>query len=176
MTRFLTMPILYGLLAALIAAGAFATVQTLRLSSERTAHADTRTAHAKELREIANLTRAASDEARRRERAHSTALADARATTTKEFTDALALKDRTAADLRAGNQRLRDEWQGCPATTAAVPRDAGTRPPADAGADLRARGAASLVAAGAEADTWVRGLQRELSAAFALCGPVRVTQ
>lgn len=44
--KFLTLPVLYGLIAALAAALLFAGVQSYRLNSERTAHATTLKEHA----------------------------------------------------------------------------------------------------------------------------------
>jgi hypothetical protein len=62
------------------------------------------------------------------------------------------------ADLRAGNERLRNHWQGCVATgelaaTAAAARES------DAAEQLRNRGAADLVRLAARADAKERALQ-----------------
>lgn len=62
-----------------------------------------------------------------------------------------------AADLAAGNVRLRDHWAGC--ATDRVSGDATTSRIADESARVRAESAARIIAAADEADAQVRGLQ-----------------
>lgn len=81
----------------------------------------------------------------------------------KESADAQATADRVAADLRAGNLRLRREWLAC-TTASDVPGTTEPAPGADAGADDRAGLAAAVIRAGAECAIQVRGLQRLLRA------------
>ena len=81
----------------------------------------------------------------------------------KESADAQANADRVAADLRAGNIRLRREWLAC-TSAASVPGTAEPAAGADAGADDRAGLAAAVVRSGAECAIQVRGLQRLLRA------------
>ena len=80
----------------------------------------------------------------------------------RDKADAQAAADRLAADLRAGNVRLRNEWAGC--ETGRVSGDATAARLADEAAQLRAKGASDLVRAAAEADAQVRGLQRVIEA------------
>ena len=63
--------------------------------------------------------------------------------------------ERIAADLRAGNIKLRKHWRGC-ATPQAADRSSGI----DEEAELRVQGAAEDVRDGAEADGWIEGLQK----------------
>lgn len=163
MTRFLTLPILYGLLAAVLAAGTFAGVQTLRLAHERTAHRDTKLEHAQVLEGLAEATRKALEEARAQERRHAEQMAQIGATHQQELTRVQSEHDRLVADQRAGIVRLRRTWAGCPSAPA-VPGTGPAGPWADAGADDRAAGAADLVRAAATCDAQVRGLQEVIRA------------
>lgn len=74
--------------------------------------------------------------------------------------DANRKHDRTVADLRAGNLRLRQQWRGCPVPTSgeATPSESGT----DEDADLRADDSGNLVRAGAQCDAWIKTLQQTL--------------
>jgi hypothetical protein len=125
--------------------------------------------HAATLTKIAEATARAQELAHKAAQDYHTDLDAARAETRKEFTDALAIQDGVTAALRNGNQQLRKQWQGC-VNRRYVPGDVESGAPADAGADLREAGAGRLIGAGAEADAWIRGLQRELTAAYQLCG------
>lgn len=126
--------------------------------------------HAATIANIAAATTKAQQLAHEAAQDYHTDLAAARSETRKELTDALAIQDGVTAELRTGNQRLRQQWQGC-VNSRHVPGDVEAGPGPDAGADLREAGAGRLVGAGAEADAWIRGLQRELTAAYKLCGP-----
>ena len=64
---------------------------------------------------------------------------------------------RTADDLRAGNLRLRQQWEGCKA--GGVPQANGAAGQPDAAAEQRIEGASNLVRIGQEADAQVMGLQ-----------------
>lgn len=75
----------------------------------------------------------------------------------KDKTDAQADADRTIADLRAGNLRLRAAWR-CPAA-AHLPAAAASAAQPDAAADDRAASAGRIVRAAADADAQIRGLQ-----------------
>lgn len=72
----------------------------------------------------------------------------------QDKTDAEVAAKRTADDLRAGNLRLRNQWQGC-----RVPQSNGTSGEPDASADDRAASAARIVQAARDADSQIRGLQ-----------------
>lgn len=75
--------------------------------------------------------------------------------------DAQATGGAVAADLRAGNLRLRKQWAGC--VSAASGAGTGTGEP-DAGADLRAADAGDLVRVAAACDAHVKGLQGVIEA------------
>lgn len=64
---------------------------------------------------------------------------------------------RTADDLRAGNLRLRQQWEGCKA--GGVHQANGSAGQPDAAADDRAESAGRIVRAAEEADAQIRGLQ-----------------
>lgn len=126
-----------------------------RLRSERdTARAEREALSA----DIATQRAAFEAHARQREREQHQALAGIRLIFAREMQDAQNDHDTVVAELRADNLRLRRHWQGCAATaqlSAAVAAAAG----ADGGAELRARGAADLVRAGAQCDARIRALQ-----------------
>lgn len=71
--------------------------------------------------------------------------------------DAEAAAKRTADDLRAGNLRLRERWQGCEARR--VPNANGAAGQPDASAEDRAESAGRIVRAAREADDQIRALQ-----------------
>jgi hypothetical protein len=64
---------------------------------------------------------------------------------------------RTADDLRAGNLRLRQQWEGCKAGGVPQANRAASEP--DAAAEQRIEGASNLVRIGQEADAQIRALQ-----------------
>jgi len=75
----------------------------------------------------------------------------------QERKDAQAVADRTIADLRAGNVRLREQWRGCPEPH--MPGlDASAGEP-DAAERDREESAGRIVRAAVECDAQVRGLQ-----------------
>lgn len=179
MTRFLTTPVLYGLLALVALLGAAVGAQTLRLSwaetreaDERAAHAKTKSDHAEVLRDLAEQTAEVASKVREREAEFLRLSAANDETHRKEKARALASKDRVIADLRSGALQLQDWWRcEVPAhgdsADAAASADSGGAP---GGADLRAAGAGSLVQISAEADGRVRWLQSELIATRNACG------
>ena len=76
--------------------------------------------------------------------------------------DAQVTSDRIAADLRAGNLKLRNAWAGCETHRLSDATASASR--IDAGADDRAASASRIVRAAAEADAQIRGLQALVSA------------
>lgn len=106
----------------------------------------------------AELAVKAEEAARATEHANAVAFAATAATYEKEKADAQADADRTAADLRDGNLRLRNEWQGCVATGRLSATAAAAAQP-DATADDRAASAGRIVRAAAGADAQIRQLQ-----------------
>lgn len=73
----------------------------------------------------------------------------------KDIENAKAKADRIAADLRAGNIKLRKHWRGC--STAKTPADTAR---VDEETRLRETDAAENVRDAAEADSWITALQR----------------
>jgi len=71
--------------------------------------------------------------------------------------DAEAAAKRTADDLRAGNLRLRQQWEGCKA--GGVPKANGAAGQPDAAADDRAESAGRIVRAADDADAQIMALQ-----------------
>lgn len=80
-----------------------------------------------------------------------------------EKQDAEQRAEKLAADLRAGAVRLRERWQGCPASSS-VPAAAAAAGEPDAGTADRAESAARIVRAAADCDAQVRGLQAVIRA------------
>jgi hypothetical protein len=74
------------------------------------------------------------------------------------LTDAQAAADRLVSDLRNGNVRLRQQWQGCVAASG-LSDAAGTAAGTDAAASDREQGAADIVRAARQCDIQVKGLQ-----------------
>ena len=112
MTKFLTAPIMYGLLAIIAALGIFATVQTLRLSDEKAEHQTALAGHAKVLQNLAELTAKAESEYRALEKSGEEATTAARSARDEELSDALTKNAALAADVAAGKRRLREVWAG----------------------------------------------------------------
>lgn len=98
-------------------------------------------------------------ESRRQEAEHRRQMDAIASETQRKLDDAQAAADRTVADLRAGNIRLRAHWEGCQATASLSTAAAVAASSGDA-AELRAASAARIVRLGAECDAHVRGLQR----------------
>lgn len=89
---------------------------------------------------------------------HDRKIAELRAEYAKQVGDAKAAGDRTAADLRAGNLRLREHWstcQGDPGVREAAEAASG----ADGEAGLRAESVGRIHAAVAECEARVTALQ-----------------
>ena len=156
-------PLLYACGGLLLAGVTAFGIQTWRLDSAQDALTELQ-------RDVANeRLKAATDlllfnaASRAKEQAMQAGFDQATAEYRKESADAQANADRVAADLRAGNIRLRREWLACTAA-ASVPGTAEPAAGADAGADDRAGLAAAVVRSGAECAIQVRGLQRLLRA------------
>ena len=140
-----------------------------KFDGEVAAHKATKSEHARVIRDLADKTKAVAAKAKA---AGEQAKADRKAADQrfKEATDEAA-KARTALAraLRDGSVRLREEWT-CPAAGPAEGGAAATAGRQDANADLRAEGAADLVAAGKAADNWIVWLQSELISTRTACG------
>ena len=166
--NFLTAPFLYGLLALAAALGLAAGVQTVRLSSERAAHAGTKLGHAQTLQEIAELTAVAAAAARAREAQHTKDLTAARLTQLEDLTSAQTRIDALAADLAAERRKLRDYWtQNRPA--AAVPGADPADSRGESDAELRAAGLGRVLGTVAACQAQVKFLLARNEAAEKLC-------
>lgn len=120
--------------------------------------AQARGQHASLLAEVASQRAAFEARARQREREQHAALAAVRHILNEDLVDAQAKHDAVVADLAADNLRLRRHWQGCIAT-ADLSATVVAAARVDAGAELRARGAADLVRLGAQCDARIRAWQ-----------------
>lgn len=174
MTRFLTAPVVYGLLALVLLLGSAAGVQTLRLARaeaatahEQAAHSATKAQHAESARELAEMTAAVARSVRALEATYSAESAAAADKFQREKANAIAKKDRVIADLHAGALQLQPWWE---CETAGIAGDLAdpaitATPSGDVGrAELRAASLAEGVQDGAVADSWIRWLQAELIA------------
>ena len=99
----------------------------------------------------------ASEAARSQEAASAKAANEVAAQYEKDKRDAEAAGKRTADELRAGNLRLRAQWQGCEARR--VPASTGSPGEPDAAADDRAESAGRIIGAADAADAQIRALQ-----------------
>lgn len=142
-----------------------------KFNAEVAAHQATKDEHARVVRGLAERTKALAAQAK----AASTAAKAARKFNDQRFEDAEREADRAKRDLRnhllrgTGPVRLRDEWT-CPAPRSAEGEAGPAAGRQDAGAELRAAGAADLVAAGDAADRWIGWLQAELITTRMACG------
>lgn len=101
------------------------------------------------------LTIAAERKAREREQSQAQEMARIAAELETQRKAGYEARDKVISDLRAGNIRLRQHWQGCPR----LPEVGGTPSGGDADAGLREAGAGDLVRLGAEADAIIRACQ-----------------
>ena len=125
------------------------------------ADAATSDAQAKAALDRANTLQAslsASERAREQEAASAKAANEIAAQYERDKQDAEAAAKRTADDLRAGNLRLRAQWQGCEARR--MPEASGATGEPDGAADDRAESAGRIVRAADEADAQIRALQQ----------------
>lgn len=119
--------------------------------------------HATELAGHERAAREAGERARAAERARAEDLAAIAEQSEVRIREIQSEADALAADLRAGNVRLRQHWQGAIATCG-VSRDSAAALAAEREAELREQGAADLVRLAAEADAQVRALQEAYEA------------
>ena len=141
-----------------------------KYDAEVLAHKATKDEHKRVIGGLAALTKAAADKAK----AASVIAKGERKANDQRFKDAQHEAEQAKRDLRAalrrgtGPVRLRDEWT-CPAAGSAQGGTAAAADREDAAADLRATGAADLIAAGDEADRWIIWLQSELTSTRKAC-------
>lgn len=142
-----------------------------KFDNEANAHKATKAEHARVVRQLADQAKAVAAKAK----AASAAAAAARKTHDQRFEDAKHEADRAKRDLRdalrrgTGAIRLQDHWT-CAVRGSTAGGFAAAAGRQDAGADLRAAGAADLVAAGDAADRWIAWLQSEVTATRTACG------
>lgn len=146
------------LIACALVALAVWVVQQVRVLDARAEAADARRELAQERATRAELWAEFEAESRKQEAEHRRQMDAIAAETQRKLDDAQAAADRTVADLRAGNIRLRAHWEGCQAT-AELSRAAESAASADDAAKLREQAAARIVRVGAECDAHVMGLQ-----------------
>lgn len=132
-----------------------------RHGNRRAAKAELALSHVQ--RDAAQQVAMAEAKARATEQRRVEDLAELAAKHEKELQDAQVRSDRVVADLRAGNLRLRQHWQGAIATCD-LSRDSAAAIAAEREAELREQGAADLVRLAAEADAQVRALQEAYEA------------
>ena len=145
-------------LLALLLAG----VQTWRLDSAQDALADMALQAAKDQAAIAAAQVEASESARQVEHEMANAANAAAASYEQGKRDAEQAARVVVAGLRAGNLRLRDQWQGCKAR--GVPGVAGAASEPDAASADRNDSAGRIIGAGAACDAQVIGLQELIRA------------
>jgi len=152
-------PITWAKRAALAALVGGMGVLYVQLLAERTAHANTRTAHANHQSETALSTLLASEAARAKEATLLAATTALREQLHQEKRSAKANQDRLIADIRAGAQRL-SIAATCPAPPASQAGEDTAAAPGDgadsARAELDPEAAATLVAIAADGDQAIR--------------------
>lgn len=125
--------------------------------------AEARVKAEKVIGEFHKAEREASERARLAERARVDGLAAIAEQSEVRIREIQSEADAVVADLRAGNVRLRQHWQGAIATCD-LSRDSAAALAAEREAELREQGAADLVRLAAEADAQVRALQEAYEA------------
>ena len=146
-----------ALAVLLLAALALAGVQTWRLHRAQLAVGAAKLKMAQNAAQAATALAAAQSDAREQERKH---VEDARAAAAQYQQDVALVAHKAQVvidDLRAGNLRLRDQWQGCQADR--VPATGSSAAGVDAAAELRKASAGHLVQAAAACDAQVKALQ-----------------
>lgn len=114
--NFLTAPVLYALLAVSIGLGVTAGVQTVRLSSERTAHAETKADHAKVMQDIADKTAEAARLAALARDTYNDRVTAEQVKHAKEIDHAFERGRKHAAGIQSGAVSVRTVWRDreCP--------------------------------------------------------------
>lgn len=151
-------------LALAIALGAFAGVQTLRLSSTQGELSDVKDASRAFQDKMIALTAKASTLAAQARVEYHEASARAEANYQAGRDSANQYQATVVADLRSGNLRLRNGWQACMSAAPAVQAAPGASSGQDGPADVQAEAFGRVLRVGADADNQVTYLQAELLA------------
>lgn len=169
MTRFLTMPILYGLAALLALSLAFNGWQALGKAKLRVSLAESQTALATQTASIAEEREAFQVAARIAEQKHTAEMARIDREQQETIARDQAANDRLVADLRADRVRLHSRWQAALATSrlSAGVAAAGR---ADEGAGDVEASVGRIIGAARQCDAQVIGLQQVVRSMQATCG------
>lgn len=132
-------------------------VQEVRVSSAQKAELEAVAALAEANATISREREDYERQARARERAMAEEMAAAERAYEERMRNAQTIKDRTIADLSAGNTRLYNHWQGCIATSE-LSRSAEAQARADEDDRLRREGVASVLSIVAECQAQRDGL------------------
>lgn len=135
--NWISAPVIYCLLALSALLGITAGVQTIRLSSEKAAHATTKADNADAWTKQANLATRASELAREAEQANIVAALASKDQLDKAIEDGNQRAKTLADRVRSGEQRLRDYWSQSPATCG-LPNPDAADPIGESRADLQA--------------------------------------
>lgn len=171
--NFIKGPVVYGLLALSALLGITAGVQTLRLSSEKAAHATTKADNAAAWTTQANLATRASELARTAETANAAATLAAKDQLTEALTNGKARADSLAADLRTAKRQLRDFWTTPSPGSGGGSEDSATLANRQEAEQLRSEATASIIGIGAEADAREAYLIQRYEAAEKTCGVIK---
>ena len=116
--KWVSMPVIYGLIGLCITLGGVAGLQTYRVSLAHEETAKTTSALDKAKAEIAEEREQFATKARQSERAHAERLAAQRTENQGRLDRAISQERAVADGLRADNLRLQRRWTGCEAATA----------------------------------------------------------
>ena len=158
MTRFLTAPIMYALLALTLGALIFGGVQCSGKKTAEVALANAQKTLSDERAAVATERQKFIQWARDQEHRHAADMARIDADNQKRIANEKAANDRLVADLRAGNVRLHARWSAAVATAKLSQGVAAAGRP-DAAERERQDSAARIIGAADRCDAQVKGLQ-----------------
>lgn len=134
------------------------------VSALKASHAQTLQGIAEQTAKAAELSRLAAEKLREREQAQAQKFVDIAIENQARIQDAQAKADAVVTDLRAGNLRLRYQWQGCMSTSRIAAEAGASTRGADAEADLRSADIGRVHGVGLACDAHVESLQAVLIA------------
>jgi len=168
MTRFLTTPILYGLLAALVLALGFGGWQWAKASGLRADLAESQTALATQTASIAEERVQFVTWARDQEQKHTAEMARIDREQQEKDARDQAANDRLVADLRSGNVRLHQRWQAA-LSTSRLSASVAAAGRADEGTGDVEESVGRIIGAARACDAQVIGLQQVVKAMQVTC-------